>query len=83
MARTHRRFFLATAFVAVMVTATDAQAHQGGRRGAPPGGGPGGGPAFPPLMQTPPKPAIPNVKSVRTCESLASVALAQTTIEQV
>ena len=32
-------------------------------------------------MQTPPKPAIPGAKPVRSCESLASVALPNTTIE--
>jgi feruloyl esterase len=32
-------------------------------------------------MQTPPKPAIPQPKAVRTCESLASVVLPNTTIE--
>ncbi len=47
----------------------------------PAGGGRAGGPAPPPLMQTPPKPAIANVKPVRSCDSLASVALPNTTIE--
>ena len=32
-------------------------------------------------MQTPPKPAIANVRPVRSCESLASIALPHTTIE--
>ena len=40
-----------------------------------------GAPALPPLMQTAPKPAIANAKAVRSCESLASVALPNTTIE--
>ena len=53
---------------------------QGGRGGAP-GGPPGGGRgAVVPLGITP-KPAIPNVKPVRSCESLAMVALPNTTIE--
>ena len=38
----------------------------------------GPGPA---LMQAPPKPLIANAKPVRSCESLASVALPDTTIE--
>ena len=44
--------------------------------------GPGRGPApaQPPLGETP-KPAIPNAKAVRSCESLAMVALPDTTIE--
>src|SRR6186713_1254180 len=56
----------------------------GGRGGAPgtPGGRAGAGtPAPAPLMQTPPKPAIANARPVRSCESLASVALPNTTIE--
>jgi feruloyl esterase len=36
---------------------------------------------FPPLMQTAPKPAVANAKPVRSCESLASVALPNTAIE--
>jgi len=48
-------------------------------QGQPAGrGGPQGG--FPP-MGTTPKPAIANVKAVRSCESLATVALPNTTIE--
>ena len=35
----------------------------------------------PPLMRTPPKPLIANPKPVRSCESLATVALPNTTIE--
>src|SRR5262249_52138433 len=41
---------------------------------------PGRGAAQPPLGVIP-KPAIPNAKPVRTCESLAMVALPNTTIE--
>ncbi len=48
-------------------------AQQGGGRGR-------GGIAAPPLGMTP-KPAIPNAKPVRTCESLAMVALPDTTVE--
>ncbi len=54
---------------------------RGARQGAPPAGaGRGAAPAQPPLGSTP-KPAIPNAKPVRTCESLATVALPNTTIE--
>src|SRR5437870_4327575 len=39
------------------------------------------GPRVPPLMQTTPKPLIANAMPVRSCESLATVALPGTTIE--
>jgi hypothetical protein len=52
---------------------------RGGPQGAPPAGA-GRGAAQPPLGATP-KPAIPNAKPVRSCESLAAVALPNTTIE--
>ncbi len=86
MTRTNRTSFLTMCVAALMVTVAHGQVPQGGRTGGPPAGGPppggrAGGPALPPLMQTPPKPAIPNVKAVRSCESLASVALPNTTIE--
>ena len=68
-----KRIFLASASIFGMLVIVDlAQVPQGGRGGAPQG---------PPLMQTPPKPLIANAKPVRTCESLASVALPNTTIE--
>src|SRR5205085_5619164 len=69
--------------IALLATVGHAQAPQGERAGGPPpaGRGRGGGPALPPLMQTAPKPAIANAKPVRSCESLASVALPNTTIE--
>ncbi len=57
------------AFAALMVTQSDAQQPGAGK-----------GPAAPPLGAVP-KAAIPNAKPVRTCESLASVALPNTTIE--
>jgi feruloyl esterase len=76
-------FFLAASVAALIVTVADAQVQPGGRAGAPgaPGAGRGAGrgPAGPTM--TSPKPAIPNVKAVRSCESLASVALPNTTIE--
>lgn len=51
-------------------------APQGGPPAAGRGGARGDGPA-----QTPPKPLIANAKPVRSCESLAAVALPNTTIE--
>ena len=75
--------FLIASLVVLMVTVADGQAPRAGRAagrgGPPPAGGPGGagrGPAM-----TTPKAAIPNAKAVRSCESLASVALPNTTIE--
>ena len=48
-------------------------------KGAPPAGK--GGLGAPGPLGSTPKPAIPNAKPVRTCESLAMVALPNTTIE--
>src|SRR5262245_22539071 len=79
MKRTNRTTFAALSLVALMGAAAHGQG-QVGRGGAPPAGGPGG-PALPPLMQSAPKPAIANVKAVRSCESLASVMLPNTTVE--
>ena len=81
MNQANRLRFVAASIVALLVHAGHAQAPQGGRAGAPGGRGGGAGPAAPPLMQTPPKPAIANANPVRSCESLASVALPNTTIE--
>jgi len=75
---------LLVASLVVLIAATgQAQGPQRGRGGAPgaPVGGGRGGPVGPPLMQARPKLAIPNTKPVRSCESLASVALPNTTIE--
>jgi len=82
MTHAHRALLVALSVVALSVTVGHAQAPQQAGRGGPPGGrGRGGAPALPPLMVTPPKPAIANVKPVRSCESLAMVALPNTTIE--
>jgi hypothetical protein len=62
--------------VVLLGASAQGQVQQGGR-----GGGRVGGPAPPPLMQTAPKPAIANAKPVRSCESLATVVLPNTTIE--
>src|SRR5688572_3444592 len=51
-----------------------------GAPAGPVGGGRGGGFALGPAMTTP-KPVVPNAKPVRSCESLAAVALPNTTIE--
>jgi len=68
----HRTLTVSASFVTLLVIAGAAQVPQGGRGGAPPG---------PSLMQSPPKPLVANAKPVRSCESLASVALPNTTIE--
>jgi feruloyl esterase len=70
------RLFVTAAIVALIVTQGRAQPPQSGRGGAPPGA-----PAPPPLMQAAPKPLIANARPVRSCESLATVALPDTTIE--
>src|SRR5262245_33656534 len=79
-----RTVFLVMSVVALMAMVADGQVPQGGRAGGrgavPPGGGPGGGAGRGPAMTTP-KPAIPNAKTVQSCESLASVKLPNTTIE--
>jgi feruloyl esterase len=67
----------------VVIAAALAQGQvQAGGRGGPQGAaaGAGRGAAQPPLGATP-KPVIPNAKPVRSCESLAAVALPNTTIE--
>src|SRR6516164_5280098 len=71
----------------LVIAAAAALAQEGAGRGAPSttgavgrGAGAGGLPVQPPLGVTP-KSAIPNAKPVRSCESLASVALSNTTIE--
>jgi hypothetical protein len=72
-----------TVIVAALLAAAVAhgQGQGGGRigpQGVPPAGAGRGG--APPLGATP-KPAIANAKPVRSCESLAMVALPNTTIE--
>jgi len=83
MNRTNRPFGIGVAVIALLVTVGHAQASQGERAGGPPAAGRGraGGPALPSLMQTTPKPAIANAKPVRSCESLANVALPNTAVE--
>lgn len=77
MNRAHRTLFVSASIAALLVTAGHAQDSQRGRGGGPPAGAP----PSPPLLKTPPKPLIANAKPVRSCESLASVALPNTTIE--
>jgi len=80
--RANRTLLLAASVVAMTVAVAHGQGQQGGRgaRGGPPGGGRGAGRGLAPAM-TSPKPVIPNAKPVASCESLASVALPNTTIE--
>jgi hypothetical protein len=75
MKRVNRTLLVSTSIVALIAATPHAQ----GQRGR--GGPPAGGPPLPPLMQTTPKPLIANARAVRSCESLASVALPNTTIE--
>ena len=72
-----RALFLATSVVTLIVAVAHGQGQQGARGGGAATGGRAGGPALPPLMQAEPSPAIANAKAVRSCESLASVALPQ------
>jgi feruloyl esterase len=84
MHRRTQKLFVAALFL-TLVAAGHAQGPQRGGGGAPgvpqAGRGRAGGPPAPPLMQARPKPAVANAKPVRSCESLASVALPNTTIE--
>ena len=83
MSRPHRTLFLFMSLV-VLTTAASGQDQPGGGRGrgaVPPGApvagpGRGGPPAGPP-----PKALIANARPVRSCESLATIALPNTTIE--
>ncbi len=70
-----------SAAMSLVVDRACGRARKAGVVARPVGGGRGAAPALPPLMQTPPKPAIANAKPVRSCESLATVALPNTTIE--
>jgi hypothetical protein len=78
-----QRALLTLTTAVLIATAAHAQGPQGGRGGAPgaPLAGGRGGFAPPPLMQARPKPVVPNAKPVRSCDSLATVALPNTTIE--
>jgi feruloyl esterase len=77
--RKNRPFFVSASVVAVLGIAGHARNPQVGGGGAPAGGQRAGGP--PTLMQARPKPLIANAKPVRSCESLATVTLPNTTIE--
>jgi feruloyl esterase len=82
MMRPNRAVFIVVAVAALMVTVAHGQGQQGGRGNAPGAlvAGRGGGRGLAPAM-TVPKPLIANAKPVMSCESLASVALPNTTIE--
>ena len=67
---------VSASIVVLLLAGGAAQEPQRGR-----GGPPAGGPPLAPLMQTTPKPVVVNAKPVRSCESLASVVLPNTTIE--
>ena len=75
-----RRLWIAALIPAAVAFAQGAGGGRGEPQGTAASPGRGAAPAGPPLRATP-KPAIPNVKPVRSCESLATVALPNTTIE--
>jgi feruloyl esterase len=76
MSRVNRALVAVASVATMLATAIVAQVTP-----VPQGGRGGGAPAGPPLMQTSPKPLFASAKPVRSCESLASVALPNTTIE--
>jgi feruloyl esterase len=81
MSQATRTLFVALLATLILPTVINAQGQRGGR-GGPAGALPavtGRGGAAP--APAPPKPVIANAKPVRSCESLATVALANTTIE--
>jgi len=80
MNRRARTLFVSASSVALLVAAGHAQDPQRGR-GGPPGAPATGRGAPPPLMRTAPRPLVANAAPVRSCESLAGVALPNTTIE--
>ncbi len=84
MIRASRTLFL-TSFAVLIMVATIRGQDQGGGPGRLQGGstaGARGGMGFGALpTPTPPKPLIPDAKPVRSCESLATVSLPNTTIE--
>ena len=84
MTRSRRTLFLVTTVTTLLVSVADGQGQPGGRGAVPPGtlvAGPGGGRGAGGPAMTTPKALIPNAKPVRSCESLATVALPNTTIE--
>jgi hypothetical protein len=84
MIQVGRTLFLTSFATLILVASLNGQDQRGGP-GGPQGGsvsGARGGPGFPALpTPPPPKPVIPNAKPVRSCESLATVSLPNTTIE--
>jgi hypothetical protein len=82
MKRRSRTLFLVASVVALAIVVAQGQGRQGGAaRGAVPAGGARGGDGAFGAAMTTPKSLIPNVKPVRSCESLMTVVLPNTTIE--
>ena len=75
-----RGTFLIATLALVATAAAYAQVRGGGGPEGPPPAGVGRGNA-PPALGAAPKPAIRDAKPIRSCESLAAVALPNTTIE--
>jgi hypothetical protein len=84
MCQASRRFFLALLAIMMLVATVYGQGQTGGPGGpqskTPAGGRSSAGFGAAPA-QPPPKPLIPNAKPVRSCESLATISLPNTTIE--
>src|SRR5262247_676888 len=78
MGRTLFLTFLAALILAAVVHGQGQRGGPGAPQGAPPAAA---GRGAPPALGAIPKPAIANAKTVRSCESLAMVALPNTTIE--
>jgi feruloyl esterase len=78
MSRVDNQVLISVSLAAMLVSGGEAQVQQAQPT---PQGGRGGAPVVPSLMQAAPKPAIPNVKAVQSCESLTNVRLPDTTIE--
>jgi feruloyl esterase len=84
MNQTGRTLLIGLVATLIVVVPIHGQGQRGGRGGAPQGGalpGAAAGARGAAPAPAPPKPLIANAKPVRSCESLASVALTDTTIE--
>src|SRR5262245_60677661 len=81
MIRTSRILFLASVATLIVTSTIYGQGQTGGRGGAQDGPPAVAGRGGPGPAQVPPKALIANAKPVRSCESLATFALPNTTIE--
>jgi feruloyl esterase len=81
MKHVNRMWFLSMTVTIIVAAVVQGQGPQAGGQGRGASAGRGGAPAAPPLMASAPKPLVTDAKPVRSCESLATVALPDTTIE--